>query len=504
MDVLLITALLAFTASFVLTPAVRAVARQWGVLDCPDGERKLHRRAVPLWGGVAVYLATLLGLAIAHFGSFGAGASLDRLSLLVAAVGGFICLIGAIDDRYHLRARVKLLLQIVAVLPVVFLGYYVDRIVTFGYPIELGWLGALLTVVWLIGCINALNLLDGMDGLASTVGLSTAAMMAIIATNMENPHVAVIAVVLAGALAGFLPYNLPQASVFLGDSGSMVIGFLVGILGIQGSLKPSATLSIAAPVVVMTLPILDTALAVLRRRLTGRRFDTPDRQHIHHRLLDRGLTPWQALCVIGSFCLLSGAGATAATFCRNDALAWITALVLIVAMIRLRLFGHHELALAKSYVSVRLMKWANRLSTFQSVHQLPSAEHLAQLPLDELWAVMRQEIKPWPVARLELVLRSPNASPFQLCWTASPAPHAQAGWSLHVVVGGKNGRCCELRAGGIALPGMEFAGLTGLGQLLEVFGAQFANHPALPCVPRSTRLELPATESPSGSWSRAA
>lgn len=504
MDVLVIASLLAFTASLFLTPAVRTVARQWGVLDCPDGERKLHRRVVPLWGGVAVYLATLLGLAIAHFGSFGVGPALDQLSLLAVVVGGFICLIGAIDDRYHLQARVKLFLQIVAVLPVVFFGCYVDRIVTFGYPIELGWLGPLLTVVWLIGCINALNLLDGMDGLAATVGLSTAAMIGLIALNMDNPHVAVIALVLAGALAGFLPYNLPQASIFLGDSGSMVIGFMVGILGIQGALKTSATLSIAAPAVVMTLPILDSALAVIRRKLTGRRFDTPDRQHIHHRLLDRGLTPWQALCVIGSFCLLSGAGATAATIFRNDALAWITALTLIVLLVRLRLFGHHELALAKSLVAVRLTQWANRLSTFNPVHQLPPVEHFAQLPLDELWAMLLQEVKPWKVARLEMVLTAPDAPPLEVKWLASPVRETRAGWSLNVVVGGLEGRCCELRAGGGVLPGLEFAGITGLGQVLEVFGAQFANHPSLPSMPRSAKLELPATERPRESWSKAA
>ena len=122
------------------------------------------------------------------------------------------------------------------------------------------------------------------------------------------------------------------------------------MLGIQGALKTSATLAITAPAVVMTLPMFDIVAAIVRRRLTGRRFDAPDRLHIHHRLLDRGWTPWQVLCLIGALCLTTGAAATAATIFRRDALAWIAAMTLVVLMIRLRLFGHDEFALAKGAV----------------------------------------------------------------------------------------------------------------------------------------------------------
>jgi UDP-GlcNAc:undecaprenyl-phosphate/decaprenyl-phosphate GlcNAc-1-phosphate transferase len=239
-------------------------------------------------------------------------------------------------------------------MPVVMSGYSVDHIAAFGYWIPLGWLGIPLTIAWLLGCINALNLIDGMDGLASMVGLSTAGMMAIIAVSMGNDHVAVIAAVLAGALAGFLVYNLPPASIFLGDSGSMVIGLVVGILGFQGSLKTSATLAITAPAVVMALPMYDVVLAVVRRKLAGRPLDSADRQHIHHRLLDRGLSPWQVLCILGSLCLATGAAATAATIFRMDALAWIAASTLVVLMIRLRLIGHYEFRLVKTVVTHRL------------------------------------------------------------------------------------------------------------------------------------------------------
>ena len=354
-----LTSLVALTASLVLTAIVRTIARRWGVLDRPDGRRKLHARAVPRLGGVAVYGAAVLGMLAVRFGAEAPSTEFIELSTVWMIAAGFVCVVGSIDDRFDLPARVKLILQIISVLPIVLFGYYVDRVVAFGYPIELGWLGIPLTVLWLVGCINALNLIDGMDGLASMVGLATATMMGIIAANEGHPHVAVMASVLAASLLGFLMYNLPPASVFLGDSGSMVIGLSLGLMGIQGTLKTSATLAITAPAVVMTLPMFDIIAAVVRRKLTGRRFDAPDRLHIHHRLLDRGWTPWQVLCVIGAVCLTTGAAATAASIFRRDTLAWVTAMSLVVLMIRLRLFGHEEFALVKGVV-LRSMRFGPR------------------------------------------------------------------------------------------------------------------------------------------------
>ena len=276
---------------------------------------------MPLWGGVAVYLSLLLRLALLNFGPRGS-AELYDLSMVVTLAAGMVCLAGGIDDTWEPSARTKLLLQLVAVLPAVVAGYMVERVVWFGYSIELGWLGIPLTVLWLLGCINALNLLDGMDGLASAVGLTIATTLAIIATVEGHPHVAAIAVVLAGVLAGFLLFNLPPARIYMGDSGSMVIGLVVGLLSIQASLKTSTTLSVTSPAIVMAVPMLDTLLAIIRRKLSGMRFDMAVRGHIHHRLLDRGLNPWQVLCVIVWLCLVTGAAATAATLLHNDTVAW--------------------------------------------------------------------------------------------------------------------------------------------------------------------------------------
>jgi UDP-GlcNAc:undecaprenyl-phosphate GlcNAc-1-phosphate transferase len=486
-----VTFLATCVASLFLTAAVRAAARRWGIVDLPDGKRKLHKNPVPLWGGVAVYLAIVLGLVVAAYSRFGAGPEQADLATVLIVAAGIVCLFGSIDDCWCLSSHHKLLLQIAAVLPVVILGFSVDRIVAFGYPVNLGWFGVPLTIAWLVGCINALNLLDGMDGLASTVGLLTAAMLAIIATNMGNYHVAAMAVVLAGALAGFLVYNLPPATIFLGDSGSMVIGLVVGILGIQGAMKTSATLAITVPAVIMSLPMFDAGLALVRRKLTGRQFDAADCQHIHHRLLERGLSTWQVLSLIGALCLTTGAAATAATIFRNDALAWITALALMVLMIRMRLFGHHELALARSAVARTFVRLADRLGKPRQPRNLPDAAQLARLPFREAWAALVDEVKVWEVHRLELIVSREGGDPRHYTWVV-PATETNNGccWSLVVAFHPRDGQRCELRATGPESLPADFLYSIGLTRVLELFGRHFAEHaeqiPLLTATPEPT------------------
>jgi UDP-GlcNAc:undecaprenyl-phosphate/decaprenyl-phosphate GlcNAc-1-phosphate transferase len=340
----------ALAASLVMTPVVRRLAWRLRVLANPDKERRFHPEPVPLLGGVAVYIALATGLIVALWMDRFRHPDLERLCWVLIPAAALACLFGTIDDCCNLRSRAKLLLQFVAALVITSAGFSVNFVIVFGYHIELGWWGVPLTVGWLIGCINALNLIDGLDGLASVVGLSTTTMMGIIAVSMGNTHVAVASMILTAALAGFLVFNRPPASIFLGDSGSTLIGLFIGVLGIQGSLKSSATLSITAPVVLMTLPMFDVLMAVVRRKLSGRPLALGDREHIHHCLLERGLGPWQVLGILGAICLTTGAAATAATVFRMDALAWIIATTTIVLLIRLRVFGHREFGLIDQFV----------------------------------------------------------------------------------------------------------------------------------------------------------
>ncbi len=400
---------------------------------------------------MAVYLSMSLGLALAIYLNYTAGRELRELSRVVILAGGFVCFFGCIDDVFRLNARFKLAMQLCSVLPIALLGYHIDNVVAFGYRIELGSVGIPLTVLWLIGCINALNLIDGMDGLASVVGLSTAAMMGLIAASEGHAHVSIIALVLAGSLAGFLVLNRPPASIFLGDSGSMVIGLTVGLLGMQGAMKTSATLSITAPAVVMTLPMFDILAAVIRRRLTGRRFDSPDREHIHHILLDRGLSPWQVLCILGALCLTTGAAATAATIFRKDALAWITALVLIVMMIRMKLFGHREFALLrqsaiKQFSSfTRLLLRSGRPGNADFI--IDSA-----ISLETDWERLVAEVKFWNIRRLELTIGRDKIIGRRRWVDPALKDGRQCHWSVTVSIDRRDGRLCELRADGWEKP----------------------------------------------------
>jgi len=478
MSLLLLTVAITLVVALALTPAVRIVAQQCGAVDHPDGVRKLHKRAVPLWGGAAVYLALVFGVFAARYGAFGSGPLFDELAMRLVPGAGLVCLFGALDDYRRLAARTKLLLQIVAVLPMVFLGCCVDRVVVFGHPIDLGWWAVPLTVFWLVGCINALNLLDGMDGLASLVGLSTALMLGLIAVSEGYPHVSTMALILAGALAGFLVYNLPPATIFLGDSGSMVIGLVVGFLGIQGGLKTSTTLSVTAPAVVLALPMLDVVLAVIRRRLTGRRIAGADRQHIHHRLLDRGLNPWQVLCVLGAACLLTGAAATAATIFRNDALAWIVTLTLLVLAIRLRLFGDYEFSLLKAAMARGVRRIAR-----QVLLSRPRTARSVQRSFPELWDRLLEEIEPWNVRQLELcVIRQGQVVSRHQWMNPAPTIAMALGWTLTLRFQQPGGPAFEVRVSVVEL-GPDRPYLTGLTRVLERFGKRLTALDHLPVLP---------------------
>jgi UDP-GlcNAc:undecaprenyl-phosphate GlcNAc-1-phosphate transferase len=265
-----------------------------------------------------------------------------------------------------------------------------------------------VTIAWLVACINAVNLLDGMDGLAAAVGLIMTLIVGLIAAAGGHSSVAVIAMALGGALAGFLVYNLPPASIYLGDSGRMVIGLVVGLLALQASLVGQSTLSITLPAVIMTIPLLDATLAVIRRRLSGRPFDAADRGHIHHRLLARGLSGWGALAVISLLCLATGTAAVATRAAGNDALAWIAAAGVVVLLVVTRAFGNHELALLKLAAAHMTSRAFRRLANLRTAGR-PAAisrHALAEMPFDNAWKLLVSQIRRMQVHRLEVCFSS--------------------------------------------------------------------------------------------------
>jgi UDP-GlcNAc:undecaprenyl-phosphate GlcNAc-1-phosphate transferase len=344
-----ITFALSFGLGIVLTPLARALARRAGLVDRPDGRRKIHQGPVPLAGGIAVFVAA--SAAVAALWLFASGAHAEQLVARQSSLVGlwlaacFICLVGVADDAGKLRGRHKLFGQIVAVGIVMSSGVLVQRIHLFNWDIELGPLALPFTGLFLLGAINSLNLLDGMDGLLGSVATIICLALTALGAMGGQWATAAVACALAGALMAFLCFNFPPASVFLGDCGSMLVGLVVGVLAITSSLKGPATIALAAPMALLTIPFFDTTAAIIRRKLTGRSIYTTDRGHIHHCLLRSGLSNQSAIGVIGVLCLLTVGGTLTSIAFQSDALAVASGLLVIFLLVVTRLFGYAEFTL---------------------------------------------------------------------------------------------------------------------------------------------------------------
>jgi UDP-GlcNAc:undecaprenyl-phosphate GlcNAc-1-phosphate transferase len=344
--------LVVFAASLggglVLIPPARALARRWGLVDHPDARRKLHAKDVPVAGGLVVLAASVgaLGLAAAVPGPLRDALAAKAAGLTGLLLGALvICGLGVADDFHCLRGRHKLLGQLVGVGTVLAFGVRIESVRLFGWQLELGLLSVPFTAFWLLGAINALNLLDGMDGLLGTVGGLISLTLGAMALMQGNLAAAAVAFALGGAVLGFLRYNFPPASIFLGDSGSMLIGLVVGVLAVQSSLKGPATVALAAPAALLVIPIFDTTAAIVRRKLTGRSVYCTDRGHLHHCLLRRGLSSRAALLVVSALCLVTVFGVLASVAWNNEALALLSALAVVATLVLTRLFGHAEFVL---------------------------------------------------------------------------------------------------------------------------------------------------------------
>jgi UDP-GlcNAc:undecaprenyl-phosphate GlcNAc-1-phosphate transferase len=312
---LLVPAIIAFLAatllSFVLTPLARRLAHRVDVVDHP-GARRVNLSPVPRGGGVAVAAAFLvvvggLFLADATVGLWGPLDALTRPEIAALLLGGACAAaVGLVDDRFDLRARWQFGGQALVALIPVGLGITVAAIANpFGpgvIRLEGIW-GAIFVVVWMIGMINSINFIDGLDGLSSGVALIAVVTLGIISVTgpAAEPVVAVVCVTLAGALLGFLRWNFHPASIFIGTTGVVFVGYTLALLSILGSAK------VAVALLVLGVPIIDTFYIIVRRLSRGRSPFAPDRRHIHHRLLDLGLSHTQTVLLIYAICAGLGA-----------------------------------------------------------------------------------------------------------------------------------------------------------------------------------------------------
>ena len=348
MLLILFSVAFAFLVSVVTTPRVREHARRRGILDLPDKERKLHGAETPIGGGFAVFLSVLVTVVCLGLGAYwftpDFTINISSLAPLLFA-SMVILLVGLADDMLQLRVRQKVLGQIVAISILVFAGLRFGKLGIFNSEFELGILAIPFTFGWMLFTVNSLNLLDGADGFASTIGIVICLTLAGILGIRGDVTGLVLAAAMAGALAGFLIFNFPPSSIFLGESGSMLIGLTVGTLALQSNTKSAATFALATPVALLAIPLLDSFAAFVRRSMTGRPIVKGDRGHIHHAMMLRGFGPRRLVFGALLLSMIPAIGALLSIRLNNELYAWISVASLTVLLVGFRLFGFNELRL---------------------------------------------------------------------------------------------------------------------------------------------------------------
>ncbi len=320
-----------FLISFASTPSVIGLAHKINALDIPKDSRRIHKKPIPLIGGLAIFYGFVVSVICF--------ATIERelIGILIGSV--IIVTVGVIDDMRDLNAKLKLLFQIIAAGVVIYFGVDVQYVENPFFEwigpeyIKLGFWAIPLTMVWIIGVTNAVNLIDGLDGLAA--GVSSIASVTLLSLTLisQNQNAAIITAALAGAGFGFLPYNFNPAKIFMGDTGSTFLGFVLACISIHGIMKMYALVSFAIPVLILGLPIFDTLFAIVRRILKRKPIMSADRGHLHHRLLDMGFSQKQTVAILYTLtsllCLTAVVMALKGTF-RGVILVLAVVIILIV------------------------------------------------------------------------------------------------------------------------------------------------------------------------------
>ncbi len=325
---------MAFLISFASTPTVIALAHKIKAIDIPKDKRRVHKKPIPLIGGLAIFYGFIISVLCF--------AVIDRqvMGLLFGSV--IIVTVGVIDDMKALNAKLKLVFQIIAASIAIYFGIEIQYIANPLFHwigpeyINLGMWSIPITAVWIIGVTNAVNLIDGLDGLAA--GVSSIASVALLSLTLisRNLNAAIVIAALAGAGFGFLPYNFNPAKIFMGDTGSTFLGFALACISIQGIMKMYALISFAVPVLILGLPIFDTLFAILRRIANKKPIMSPDRGHLHHRLLDMGFSQRKTVTIL--YTLTSILSLTAVVMALKDAfrgliLVFAVLFVLLVSLV---------------------------------------------------------------------------------------------------------------------------------------------------------------------------
>lgn len=391
--------LISLASSLFATPVIRRFAQRYGWLDVPKDGRRVHAVPIPRLGGVAVFASVMLALAVLPF--------VDNLVtrqlagqwqsvVAVLASSTLVFLFGVYDDLAGTSARWKFVAQGAAAVLLYYMGGRIDALtIPFVGSFELPpVLGFGVTLLWVVGISNAFNLIDGLDGLASGASLFAALVMLGVSLVNGRVLVTVVSIALVGALIGFLRYNFNPASIFLGDSGALFIGFLLAALSVTGTQKASTVVAVAIPLMAFALPVIDTGFAVARRFISGKPLFEGDREHIHHKLLERGWSQRRVAFALYGACAFFGL--LALLFTSDGGEGKLTGLVLLITGAAIVLTAgrlrYHEVdevrAGLKRNFGERKIRAANHISVRRASQSLSKANSLG-----ELFAAVREVLE---------------------------------------------------------------------------------------------------------------
>jgi UDP-GlcNAc:undecaprenyl-phosphate/decaprenyl-phosphate GlcNAc-1-phosphate transferase len=451
----------ALLVSAAFTRLVRnySIARGW--VSAASSDRHVHALPVPRLGGVAIYLTLCCMALLAHWlpGYFGTREfPLADLTLKILGPATIVFVLGLIDDFCGLNAYIKFAVQAAAAVFLFCNGLGISRLsILAGHP-HLGWLvGLPLTILWVLWITNAFNLIDGLDGLAAGSALFSTLVTCVVALLGHNEVVLFLTLVLAGAITGFLKYNFNPASIFLGDCGSLLIGFLISAIAIAGSHKSPTMVAVAIPIVSLGLPILDVAVAVIRRFLSCKRLFAPDREHIHHKLLGRGISHRQTVLLLYGVSACFGLFSLLLLNPGGTAVAAVLVMVGIGVLIGVKQLHYYEF-LELGRVANRTLNQrhviANGISIRRAADALGSCTSLMQF-----CQILRECLEPIGFDGFGLYLSSGlpaevelfpftrvNGSKLQFLWDRLPKS-SDTNWSLTFKLAKRNGK----RLGGFTL-----------------------------------------------------
>ena len=298
----LVPFLAAFVITFLQMPFTIKFAKKKGFLDVPKDNRRVHKKPIPVGGGIAMVIS--VSILMLFFLPINKGLVMTILASLIIAISGLY------DDKKGLSPKLKFIFQILAAVILIIAGMKIEFVTN---PFDsndalliLNMLSIPVTIFWVCGITNTINLIDGLDGLASGVSMICAISMFFITYNMGRYDVSLVCALVAGACLGFLPFNFNPAKIFMGDTGALYLGFMLSYISISGFLKQAAILMIFVPVLILGVPVFDTAFAMVRRKLSGKSMVEADKGHLHHRLLKMGLNQRQTVVILYSISAIFG------------------------------------------------------------------------------------------------------------------------------------------------------------------------------------------------------